>query len=223
VSGGLRARDPEQRADQVPLARRHAEQRPAPGGSREPVEDRLDLVGGGVAGGEVGPARRGQLPAGRVPGLARPGLHVAGRLPRPAQLEGSAEPLAQCGAERRVVRGRVAQPVLAMQRGDVRGAGDPDREVEQADGVAPAGEEHDDRAPGREQAAGPHGVDEVRARDSAGPPGRIGPVAPHHSGPRGTIGPVAPHRSGPRATIGPVAPIIPARARRRARSAGRSP
>ena len=56
VGGRLRARDAEQRAHEQPVARAHAEQRAAARRGGEPVEDRLDLVVGGVARGDDGVA-----------------------------------------------------------------------------------------------------------------------------------------------------------------------
>ena len=80
VGGRLLARELEQRPHQQPLARAHAEQRPAAGRGRKPVEDRLDLVGGGVPGGDVGAARASASSRGRAVALvARPGLQVPAR------------------------------------------------------------------------------------------------------------------------------------------------
>src|SRR4051794_32680465 len=74
--GGLLARDPEQRADEPPGARRHPEQRAAAGRCREAVEDRLGLVGRRVGGGDTGAGPRGrcQPRRRRVADVARPRL-----------------------------------------------------------------------------------------------------------------------------------------------------
>ena len=62
-----------------------------------------------------------------------------------------AEPLAQRRAVGLVRAGLLAQPVVAVQRGDVRGAGDPDGDVEQADRVAAAREQHEHPPAGLQQ------------------------------------------------------------------------
>ena len=100
---GRRAPDREQRAHEPPVALAHAEQRAAPGRGGEPVEHRLDLVGGRVAGRDVGvalarePRRRG------VALVARPRLEVA--LGRGAA---GARPAAPRAARR--ARGRAPRP-----------------------------------------------------------------------------------------------------------------
>ena len=103
----------EQRPHQPALARAHAEQRPAPGRGGEPVEHRLDLVGGGVAGGDdaAAPARapRPRRSARRAPTPA--GCPRAGAA-RAADVQRDAEPLAQRRAVRLVAGRRVAQPVV---------------------------------------------------------------------------------------------------------------
>ena len=76
----LRAREPEQRPDEGPLSRAHAEQRAPARRGREPVEDRLDLVGRGVAGGDIGTARRRQA---RRAAAYRTSRAHAWTLPRP--------------------------------------------------------------------------------------------------------------------------------------------
>ena len=50
--------------------------------------------------------------------------------------------------------GVLAQAVVDVQRGDLSGAEQAHRQVEQADRVAPAGEHRDERRPLREQALG---------------------------------------------------------------------
>ncbi len=62
-----------------------------------------------------------------------------------------AEPLAELRAVGLVRAGLLAQPVVAVQRGDLRGAGDPHGDVEQADRVAAAREQHEHPLPRREQ------------------------------------------------------------------------
>ena len=65
----------------------------------------------------------------------------------------------------RLVRaGVVAQPVVDVQRADGRGAGERDGAVEQADRVAPAGEQHDDRPPVGEQPGRPDALEHVVTR-----------------------------------------------------------
>ena len=60
---------------------RHAEQRPPAGRRHEPVEDRLDLIGGGVAGGhQVEPRPRRARPR---PPRSAPSRACASRFPRP--------------------------------------------------------------------------------------------------------------------------------------------
>src|SRR5581483_3755718 len=66
---------PEQGPHEAPLAGGHAEQRPPAGRGRQAVEDRLDLVGGGVARGEV--ACAGERRGGRVALGPGPGMEVA--------------------------------------------------------------------------------------------------------------------------------------------------
>ena len=114
------------------------------------------MPGGDVARSEL--ARRG------VAGVARPGLQVAGAALGPADVQPDAEPLAQRGAERRVGVRRRAQAVVAVERADLRDAGDPHREVEQADRVAPAGEQDEHRAARGEQASGADAVEQVAHR-----------------------------------------------------------
>ena len=145
VGGGLLARDARGAGGRAALARGHAEEGAAAGRRGEPVEHGLDLVGRRVAGGDV--AAAGEPRRGGVARVARPRLQVAGALgpARALHVKRDAEPLAQRGAVR-LVAGRLrAQPVVAVQRLDVPRAGDPHRDVEQADRVAPAGEQHDAR------------------------------------------------------------------------------
>ena len=87
-----------------------------PGEAGEPVEDGLDLVGRGVAGGDVAP--RGASAPGGVAHVARPRLEVAARRRRRADdLELDAEPLAQRRAVRLVAAAPAAQAVVDVQRG----------------------------------------------------------------------------------------------------------
>ena len=139
---GVGAPHPEQRPDQPAVARAHAEQRAAAGRGGEPVEHRLDLVGGGVAGGDVGAALRGEPRRLGVAGVARPRLQVALRPTRAVDGQRHAEALAQRGAVGGVLGRRFAQAVVDVQRG--RRPGDPRGEVEQADGVGAAREQHHD-------------------------------------------------------------------------------
>ena len=80
---------------------------------------------------------------------------------RAAHVQLDAEPFAQGRAVRRVGAGLLAQAVVEVQRGDVRGPGDPDGDVEQADGVAAAREQHEHRAPGLEQPGGAYALEQV--------------------------------------------------------------
>ena len=83
VRGRLLAREARAAAGPAPLARAHPEQRPAARRGREPVEDRLDLVGGGVAGGHVGAARRAPARAAAAVALRR--APTPGGCPSPAR------------------------------------------------------------------------------------------------------------------------------------------
>jgi hypothetical protein len=79
VRGGLRATGRQQWTDQPTIARRHPQQR-APAGRRgEAIEHRLELVGGGVAGQDLGVARQREPAGFAVTDVARPGLEVAAR------------------------------------------------------------------------------------------------------------------------------------------------
>ena len=78
-------------------------------------------------------------------------------------MQRDAEPLAQRGAVRLVGAGRRAQPVVAVQRLDGRRR-EPHGDVEQADGVAPAGEQHEHRPPGAQQAARADALEQVAMR-----------------------------------------------------------
>ena len=98
VGGRLRPGEAEQRPHQAAVARAHAEQRPAARRGGEPVEDRLDLVVGGVAGGDRRAPSSSAEPLGRpVADLARPGLKVA----RARAAAGPARPRAAPRAPRR--------------------------------------------------------------------------------------------------------------------------
>jgi hypothetical protein len=102
---------------------------------------------------------RGEVAAARDPRrlgvalLPRPRLQVAGAIgaARAAHVQLHAEPLAQRRAVGRVRCGGLAQAVVDVQRGDILGARDPDGEVEQADRVASAREQHEHGPAGLEQ------------------------------------------------------------------------
>ena len=106
----------EQRAHEPALARAHAQQRAPARRGGEPVEHGLDLVGGGVAGGDVGVALLGEPRRLGVADVARPRLQVALGPARAVDGERHAEALAQRGAVRRVGRRGVAQAVVDVQR-----------------------------------------------------------------------------------------------------------
>ena len=101
------------------------------------------------AAGEREPGGRG------VALVARPGLQVAALRRRRRALDGQLDPhaRAQVRAEPRVVVALGPQPVVEVQRAYGVRAGDPHRQVEQADRVLAAGEQHDDRRAGDEQPA----------------------------------------------------------------------
>ena len=166
---GLGAPGAEQRADQPAVARAHPEQRAPAGRGGEPVEHGLDLVGGGVAGGDVGVALRGQPRRLGVAGVARPRLQVALGPARAVDAERHAEPLAQRGAVGGVLGGRVAQAVVDVQRASPRRrsaprgrAGRPSRRRRRAA-----------RRPARPAAAGPP-ARTLAPRGSLPAPGRRG-------------------------------------------------
>src|SRR5205823_2076669 len=115
----------------------------------EPVQDRLYLVGCGVARGDVGPSCRRERAGRGVALVARPRLEVVG-LPRargPADLDRHAESLAELDAVPLVLRRGLPQPVVDVERADILTPSDPDREIKEARGVAPSGEHHYDWAP----------------------------------------------------------------------------
>jgi hypothetical protein len=164
VRRGLLAGDAEQRADDDPVARRHPEQRPAPGRGREPVEDRLGLIALRVPGRHPRAARGRERRRGGVAGVARPGLEVAAGRRRGCalDLDPDPEPRRERPAVRLVALGLLApQPVVDVQRGHRLDPGDPDRDVEQAHGVAPAGDHDDDRRARLEEAGGTDAVEQV--------------------------------------------------------------
>ena len=76
-------------------------------------------------------------------------------------MELDAEPLAQVRAMTLVGAGRFTQAVVAVQRGDVRATGDPDGEVEQADRVAAAREEHEHRPRRPQQPGRRHSLEQI--------------------------------------------------------------
>ena len=158
VGGRLGASEGEQRPRQPPVAGPHAQQRAAARRGGEPVENRLDLIVGGVAGHDRRLVRQRQSGGRGVAGVARPRLQVAGalRAPRALDLELHPQLLAELGAVALVLAGVVAQAVVDVERGDLVGAERPHRQVEQADRVAPAGEQRDDRRPRRQQPPIPH-------------------------------------------------------------------
>jgi hypothetical protein len=88
-----------------------------------------------------------------------------------------AELAAQRGAVRLVVRGVVAQTVVAVQGRDASRAREAHGDVEQAHGVAPAGEEDEHRLAGGQEAACADPWEEVhgrrRYRDAAARRGRL--------------------------------------------------
>ena len=150
----LLAGERQQRADQRAFASAHPEQRAAARRGRDAIEDRLDLVAGGVPGGDVGTPLDRQLRRGSVARVARPGLEIARpRPPRPLDGKLDAERGAQLGAVALVLVGRVAEPVVDVQRANRAAPSDPDGHVEQAARVAPARIEDDHAAPGGEQPA----------------------------------------------------------------------
>ncbi len=61
VGGGLLTRERQQRAHERPISRAHAEQRAPARRRRQPVEDRLHLIGRGVPGGDVGTSGEREL------------------------------------------------------------------------------------------------------------------------------------------------------------------
>ena len=101
VGGRLLPGEAEQRAHQAAVALAHPEQGPAAGRGGEAVEDRLDLVVGGVAGGDQGAVRQRQPRRG---GVARC------RAPRPAGCRGPRDAAAaRSRAARRAARRARAQ------------------------------------------------------------------------------------------------------------------
>ena len=126
VGGRLGPGEAEQRPDQPAVARPHPEQGAAARRGGEPVEDRLDLVVGGVAGGDQAPRALEREP--------RPPPRSGRRAPRPGgcpgpsgrrgllDLELDPEPLAERRAVALVRVGVVAQAVVDVQRGDRLGA-----------------------------------------------------------------------------------------------------
>src|SRR5215218_6376347 len=88
VGGGLLAGGAEQRPRQATVTRTHPQQRPPARRGGEAVENRLDLVVGGVASDDRRPRRLDQPRRRRIARLARPGLQVARtlRAARPLQL-----------------------------------------------------------------------------------------------------------------------------------------
>ena len=109
-----------------------------------------------MAGGDVGVALEREPRRLAVALVARPRLHVPLWAARAVDGQRHAEALAERAAERLVLACRVAQPVVDVQRGHGGRARDPHREVEQADGIRAARDEHDDGAAGGEQAAVAH-------------------------------------------------------------------
>jgi hypothetical protein len=81
-------------------------------------------------------------------------------------LEADAEPVAQRAAVLLVAGRAVAQPVVDVQRAYPRGTRQPDGDVEQADRVASARQQHDDRRAGGQQAGRADALDEVHAVES---------------------------------------------------------
>src|SRR4029079_10570767 len=100
---------------------------------------------GGVAGCHRRAGVVSEPGGGGVAGVARPGLEVPGALgaPRALDLEPDLERLAERDAVALVLVGVVAQSVVDMEGGDRPGPKQTNRDVEQADRVAPAGEHRD--------------------------------------------------------------------------------
>ena len=120
VGGRLLAGEGEQRPHQAAVPGTHPEQGSAARRGGEPVEDRLDLVVGGVAGGDRRPAGLRQRRGGRVARLPGPGLQVAGarRAARALDPQRDPEPLAESRAVGLVRAGALAQTVVDVQGGD---------------------------------------------------------------------------------------------------------
>src|SRR5271154_1070554 len=163
VGGGLLAGEAEQRTDQPSLAGDHAEQGAPAWGGGEAIEDRLDLIAGGVARGDETVALEREALGLAVAQLPRPPLPVAPALLDWAggggslhadHLDGDAELLAEGGTVALLLLGAAAQPIVDMQSGDVVGAAEGNGDVEQADRISAAREHGDDGAIAREQPSG---------------------------------------------------------------------
>jgi hypothetical protein len=160
VRAGVLAAELEQRADQAAVARGHAEQRAAARRRRQPVEDRLDLVGGRVSGGHLGPAREREPRGGPVAQVTGPGMEVS--LPRLASVlhrQRHSEVAAELAAVALVTVCANPQPIVDVEGGHALLACERNRDVEQADRVPPPGEHDHQRAPGRQQPARAHGLE----------------------------------------------------------------
>ncbi len=144
------ARDGQQRAHEPAAALGHAVQGTAARRDGEPIENGLSLVAGGVRSGVVA---LGQPLGHRVASFAGMVLKVAGGgQVDPLDVQWHAQPLAQLVAEQLVRIGALAQAVVDVQRAHARPEAHGD--VEQADRVAAAGEQHQQRTAGLDQAAG---------------------------------------------------------------------
>ena len=152
VAGGLRAGIREQRPYEDAVTGAHAEQRAAARRGREPVQDRLDLIGRGVARRDVAAVGEHEL-GGRVVALGpRPRLEIAGvRNGRMTDLEWHSEPGAERPAMMLVAVGGRSQPIVDVKRADRARAGDPHGEVEEAGRVPSAGQQDEHASPLRDQ------------------------------------------------------------------------
>ena len=166
----------EQRPHEQPVARRHPEQRAPPRRRREPVEDRLGLVGRGVARSRPRAARgreprrravaerRGPRPAGCPRARRRPG-----RARRRARRRARAH---SARAVRLVAVGRLAaQAVVDVQRDDRVAAGERAATSSRQTESRPPQSSTTTGAPAREQAGG---ADALAAGRSWSPPARLG-------------------------------------------------
>ena len=175
-----RARRPCRAARGDPARRRAGRGSSRPGRSRVWPAARRAPCAGGQARARRRSARRAPRPGGcplrpGARGRARPSSGDAERSARRSQCSASASSLV------------AAQPVVDVQRAHrARRPASSDGEIEQADRVAPAGEQHDDRAPGAQQAALAHAPGD-RLDDRAMAIGSVaGHLTPRRRAARGT-------------------------------------